>query len=442
MANGKRRSRVFAGVLALILLAALLPAAAAAESFFPKVTRNAGVAMPSFGEALDRYPDSEADTDSGLAETWNHVTDEEFDAFGSYLSGAGAALGEYRYDADTAVMEASIGYRDRVFYLAYDQSAQTLTLTYPEGVCDGHLQQAKEAYRQGLDLREAGDWDGAAAAFAEAGSYRDAAAQITETRYLQAQALLRDGKSGEARAVFMRITGYKDVDRLLESDPHLVAARFSPGCYVTFGRCPQSETGSDRTPIEWLVLDVQGDKALLISRYGLDAQPYNTRFGDATWRECSLRTWLNGEFLNSAFTSEERLAILRTNVDNGRSQGYSAWNTNGGGNTSDRIFLLSFAEANKYLGVMYVKEPGATDNTGSRAAPTAYAVSRGVLAYDRSRTADGLAAGQFWWLRSPGQTQNRAAYVDFSGGMGSIVVNTRSCMVRPVLWVNLNADIF
>ena len=49
------------------------------------------------------------------------------------------------------------------------------------------------------------------------------------------------------------------------------------GDYVTFGRYPQTEAGNDQTPIEWLVLDIIGNQALLLSRYGLDAVPYNKK---------------------------------------------------------------------------------------------------------------------------------------------------------------------
>lgn len=79
-----------------------------------------------------------------------------------------------------------------------------------------------------------------------------------------------------------------------------VSARFAVGNYVTFGTYPQSEEGTDATPIQWMVLDRDGSKALLLSRYGLDAQPYNTELSEVTWETCSLRSWLNNNFRNTA----------------------------------------------------------------------------------------------------------------------------------------------
>lgn len=55
------------------------------------------------------------------------------------------------------------------------------------------------------------------------------------------------------------------------------------GNIVTFGHYPQTSDGNDSTPIEWLVLDVQDGKSLLISRYALDSQLYNSEFVDMTW---------------------------------------------------------------------------------------------------------------------------------------------------------------
>ena len=86
---------------------------------------------------------------------------------------------------------------------------------------------------------------------------------------------------------------------------------------IPFGHYEQDNNpGNGPEPIEWLVLDIQDGKALLLSKYGLEAKAYNTKFVDITWENCTLRTWLNGEFLAKAFSAEEQSAILLTEVDN------------------------------------------------------------------------------------------------------------------------------
>ena len=82
------------------------------------------------------------------------------------------------------------------------------------------------------------------------------------------------------------------------------------GDYVYFGRYPQKNISADPTPIEWLVLDVQDGKALVISRYLLEKKEYNPGWGSVTWEDSAIREWLNSEFLNTAFSQEEQKAIL------------------------------------------------------------------------------------------------------------------------------------
>lgn len=301
-------------------------------------------------------------------------------------------------------------------------------------------------YQQAWTLRENGKYDEAIAAFEELGEYSDAKAQITETKYQQATNLNAFGKYDEAYAIYVTLTGYKDVDKLLTEDDNIVAvikaleardAKFTVGNYVTFGEYPQTTAGEDMTPIEWLVLARDGDKALLISRYGLDAQPYNKDHTSVTWETCTLRTWLNGTFYNKAFSSAEQAAILTTNVDNSKNQCYSGWSTSSGNNMQDKVFLLSYAEANKYFGVTYDN----SSNTKSRVAPTAYAIAQGAWTSYSNKTTDSTYAG-WWWLRSPGTYQDYAAIVYFVGSLDFNYVDSDSGSVRPALWVNLESKIF
>ena len=212
------------------------------------------------------------------------------------------------------------------------------------------------------------------------------------------------------------------------------------GSTVFFGHYPQTVSGIDQTPIEWLVLDVQDGNALLISRFGLEMRSYNDPDYEMkyAWHQCQIRTWLNEGFLHSAFTAKETEAILMTKVDNGKSQGYSLWQASkkGGPNTEDQVFLLSYAEANRYL--------GANDGGGdlrARVAPTEYAISRGAWTSEELQTADGLPAGK-WWLRGLADTE--ATVIEVTGS-GTIMQGTPSSggrVARPALWLNPESEIF
>lgn len=197
------------------------------------------------------------------------------------------------------------------------------------------------------------------------------------------------------------------------------------GDIVTFGAYEQDNIRSNGTErIEWLVLDVQKSKALLLSRYALDSHPYNDVYGATNWADCTLRSWLKDVFLKTAFTQEEKSSILMTEVDNSTSQNNSEWNVKSCKNTDDMIFLLSYADTDRYF----------ADQTARVCTPTDYAVSEGAGA----RTLDdGITDAAWWWLRSPGESSNQASFVNFDGTRYTNAVGNEYLSVRPALWIDL-----
>ncbi len=192
---------------------------------------------------------------------------------------------------------------------------------------------------------------------------------------------------------------------------------------LTFGSY-YKDSESSKSPIEWIVLKREGNKALLISKYGIDCRPYNPKKSKTTWETAPLREWLNNEFLNTAFSRAEQSRIQSTRVVTPDRK--VSWRTVKGGNpTTDKIFLLSIDEAKQYF---------SSNDDRRKCAPTAYAVSKGAYRWDKNGCG-------WWWLRSPGNIQNFAAYVFHGGGVsgdGRYVDSTFGC-VRPALWVNLDS---
>ena len=222
-----------------------------------------------------------------------------------------------------------------------------------------------------------------------------------------------------------------DNKETLVATEHLVPTQVSdenekadlrPGQLVTYGTYEQDgKKNNGKEIIQWVVLETREDCVLIISRKALDCQPYNMKWADMTWEECSLRTWLNEEFLNEAFSNEEQKAILITAVDNSMDQGNSSWNKKGGYDTEDRVFLLSCEETKSYFDTEEAR----------RCTPTDYAKQKGIWT-------DG-DQNCHWWLRSPGQTQNYAAYISASGTLSSTQDNNSNIGVRPALWVHVAA---
>ena len=170
-----------------------------------------------------------------------------------------------------------------------------------------------------------------------------------------------------------------------------------------------NDTSTNTEYIEWLVLEVKNGKALIISKYALDSKPYNESNANVTWETCTLRKWLNNEFINAAFSADEKALIPTVTVSADKNP---VFNTNPGKATRDKVFLLSDAEVDKYL-----------SGSAGQCKHTVYTLANDG-AYNHYC---------YWWLRSPGETQNYAAV---SGSRaGSPVYSTYA--VRPALWISI-----
>lgn len=98
-------------------------------------------------------------------------------------------------------------------------------------------------------------------------------------------------------------------------------------------------------PIVWDVIDIVDNKALLLSHYILDYKPYNETEDRPVWEQCSLRKWLNTEFYDTAFDSYEKMSIHTQDVDN---SSLNCFDTDGGPDTQDKVYILSFNEYTTY----------------------------------------------------------------------------------------------
>ena len=167
------------------------------------------------------------------------------------------------------------------------------------------------------------------------------------------------------------------------------------------------------------MLAKKGTKILVISKYALDRKPYNTSYEDVTWETCPLRNWLNIDFINAAFSAEEKAMIPTVTVSADNNPEYS---TNPGKATQDQVFLLSITEANKYF----------SSDSARQCEPTDYAVDNDY--------GESYSGNCWWWLRSPGEYQTDAANVYQAGDVserGRRVYHYGA--VRPALWIDLNS---
>jgi hypothetical protein len=92
----------------------------------------------------------------------------------------------------------------------------------------------------------------------------------------------------------------------------------------------------------WRVLDIRETSALIITAESIGDRAYGCS-KNRTWQECSLREYLNGEFLQT-FTAEEQARIIKTKtaVPQSTEQCNADYVT-------DKIFILNYEEAKKHF---------------------------------------------------------------------------------------------
>jgi len=197
--------------------------------------------------------------------------------------------------------------------------------------------------------------------------------------------------------------------------------------------------------IDWLVLDIKGGKALILSDRVIAERPFHyNSFVETSWSDSNLRAWLNGEFLQSF---DERAQIVLTNNTTPDNPWFG---TCSGADTEDYVFLLSIEEVVRYFG-----DSGQLENRPK----TEWGSYYGWIddCYNLARAAYDLAGVEIsWWLRTLGEDNQHIVLVGGHGEIsdmedehnGFIFVHggnvdygadmiLRGLGVRPAMWVEL-----
>ena len=273
----------------------------------------------------------------------------------------------------------------------------------------------KQKCNKALDMIESGDYEAGYAILEELGESKT----IQSTKYDRAIKLMDSGDYQAAYALLDGLT-YKDSAEKLLSIRSLLLAKAIPGDTVSFGKYEQDyDTSNGKEDIEWLVLDKKDDAVLVISKHVLEDKSFGRN--DDTWETCSLRKWLNADFINDAFSTAEQSKIQSTQVAADKNAYYRS--VDPGSATMDKVFLLSGSEAGKYF-----------TSDESRKADLYSSVSNDYR-YDS------------WWLRTPGaaigtdgKTYKRYGAI-YVGSIGAISLSGNSGGatngVRPAMWISL-----
>ncbi len=198
-------------------------------------------------------------------------------------------------------------------------------------------------------------------------------------------------------------------------------------------------------PIEWIILIKDGEDALLISKKILDTKAYGDSEDIVTWEESSVRKWLNEDFYDTAFSESEKSHIMLTQHNNPDSYDFydsdytkihfgldwagTGMGGNGGENTEDKVFLLSWQEALEYFEDEEKREAQGSDYANK----TLYHIEEGN--YKEEGFGEEIIGNGLWWLRSPGAAGTEALSVYYDGRIHSQTTNSSFEGIRPVIWI-------
>ncbi len=223
------------------------------------------------------------------------------------------------------------------------------------------------------------------------------------------------------------------------------------GSEVTFGKYEQDgDLTNGPEDIVWKVGMYKDGTRYLISLYALDFQPYNTDPYDhtTTWETSSIREWLNDDFKNAAFSSEEQKWLAATNVE----KEYNPyWDTSGNNDTTDYVFLPSMKELEDKHGMewnFYYKNSTTSWDQRLICEPTQYAIDKGApcdqfnagdsnyfkALFGFSGSIEGVK-GTNWWLRDTAIDKTRKSYVYKVGMFGKYYYTNQDTKlaIRPAI---------
>lgn len=186
-------------------------------------------------------------------------------------------------------------------------------------------------------------------------NYSDSKELCTRSRYEYAGECVKNKDYKTALKTYQLLGDYQDsVSKLAEVELQIIKTS-KIGSTVFFGE------------YHWLLVDKNGSDYLLVKLVPVLGLPYNEEAKATTWHDCTLRKYLNGEFLNESFSTEAQKYIADTEITISDNADYK---TVGGESTTDKVFILNSQQELKYQKTLnnndrtcWLIEPGKTQST-------------------------------------------------------------------------------
>lgn len=222
------------------------------------------------------------------------------------------------------------------------------------------------------------------------------------------------------------------------------------GDIVQMGTYEQDGDAETEDPICWDVLDKDGDAVLLISHDVIAYQRFSDNLKCVIWEDSEIRTWLNQEFYAEAFDETEQASIRETTLENLSTAGFAAHVDPSGDvqvresrpDTKDKIFLLSWKEAEQYYGNRLTdasvlgRRPSRAVLQKRKAIFTDLIIEELPAMYPYSRHLPDGTERLSWMLRSTGMKDYTIFVIGYEGKWDQDYPDSYNG-VRPVMWVNV-----
>ena len=273
-----------------------------------------------------------------------------------------------------------------------------------------------------------------------------------DARYQAAEEAYEEGRFEDAFWLYRSLYAYNGADKKLLTDQNLNKGlskyrqmvsdklkTYQPGASVQFGSWERdNNTINGQEPIEWWIIGIEDNKMQLLSKNILDVQPYNDvarNLADTTWENCTLRAWLNDEFLNGAFSADEQEMISSVPRI---TQEYDFSMV-----TTEKITLLRSPDVFQNLLFGEHDWKWITENIWA-CSPTAYAAAQ------RESLDMGEDIDWRYWCCGAGATQGHGNHGNGDGGftfppdqphLSHTDVDDSAVGVRPVIWLDLSRAI-
>ncbi len=188
------------------------------------------------------------------------------------------------------------------------------------------------------------------------GDYRDSVKKGEQASYDYALSLEKKENYKEAAEEFGKLAkrGFADSEQRQAAAEQALLSKAEPGKTVTFGK------------YKWLVLEKTEDAVLLTKDAVIEDMAFHDKADKINWKNCYLRLYLNGEFMQDSFTGKEQELIQETTAPSCR----------------DKLFILDKAELLKYREVLKKKANNLRLRDSGAAKSTAFTTYKGEVVDD------------------------------------------------------------